>query len=52
VLSRVLMRAELTFSIPHFGRTFDVGILFDDYHVNSGLPDSLFAKPHHGGATQ
>lgn len=51
MLSRVLMRAELTFSIPRIGRTFDVGILFDDYHVNSGLPDSLFAKSHHGGAT-
>jgi hypothetical protein len=48
MLSRILLRMELTISIPHIGRSFDVGILFDNYHVNSGLPDSLFTKSRHG----
>jgi hypothetical protein len=47
MLSRVLMRVEMTFPIPRVGRSFDVGILFDDYHINTGLPDSLFTKSHH-----
>jgi len=48
MLSRVLVRIELTISIPRVGRSFDAGILFDDYHVNEGLPDSVFAKAGHG----
>ena len=47
MLSRVLMRVEMTFSIPRVGRAFDVAVLFDDYHLNTQLPDSLFAKSHH-----
>ncbi|MBI1799308.1 MAG: hypothetical protein HYR73_06440 [Candidatus Eisenbacteria bacterium] len=42
VLKRVLLRAELTFSIPRVGRAFDLGLFYDDYAINSGLPDSLF----------
>jgi hypothetical protein len=44
VLNRVMMRVELTFAVPKFGRTFDVGIAYDDYAINSGLPDSLFTE--------
>ena len=42
VLNRVLMRASTSFRIPKFGDTFDFGLLFDDYAVNTGLADSLF----------
>ena len=52
MLSRVLMRVEMTFPIPRVGRAFDVGILFGDYHVNTGLPDSLFSKSHHAEGGQ
>lgn len=46
VLNRVLLRAELTIPVPKVGRSFDVGMQFDDYAINSGLPDSLFTgKP-------
>jgi len=45
VLKRVLMRAELTFSIPKFGKAFDFALLFDDYATNHGIPDSLFTGP-------
>jgi hypothetical protein len=44
VLSRVLMRATLTFTVPHFGKEFDIAVLFSDYAVNHGLPDSLFTR--------
>ena len=43
VLSRVLMRASFTIPLPRIGRAFDLAMLFDDYHVNEGLPDSLFS---------
>lgn len=43
VLSRVLMRAELTLSVPTFGRSFDVAMHFSDYRINTGLADALFA---------
>lgn len=43
VLKRVLMRAELTFPIPRYGRVFDFALLFDDYRTNQGIPDSVFA---------
>ena len=42
VLKRVLMRAELAFSFPKIGRSFDLSLQWDDYTMNSGLPDSLF----------
>jgi hypothetical protein len=43
VLKRVLLRAETSIPIPRIGRAFDIGILYDDYAVNVGLDDSLFA---------
>jgi hypothetical protein len=52
MLSRVLVRIEMSFPIPRVGRFFDVAILFDDYQVNTGLPDSLFVNAHHAGATR
>jgi hypothetical protein len=42
VLNRVLLRAELTIPVPKLGRSFDIGIAYDDYAINTGLPDSLF----------
>jgi hypothetical protein len=42
VLNRVLLRATTSFRIPKFGDTFDFGLLFADYSVNTGLDDSLF----------
>ena len=45
VLSRALIRMELTVPLPKFGRAFDFGMTFSDYTVNAGLPDSLFAAP-------
>jgi hypothetical protein len=52
MLSRVLVRVEMTIPLPRVGRAFDVAILFDDYRVNSGLPDSLFSKAHHAESGQ
>jgi outer membrane lipoprotein-sorting protein len=43
VLSRVLVRMELTVPIPRFGRAFDFAMGLGDYTVNTDLPDSLFA---------
>ena len=43
VLQRVMLRAELTIPVPKIGRSFDIGIAYDDYTINTGLPDSLFA---------
>jgi hypothetical protein len=43
VMSRVLMRMELTIPIPKFGRAFDFALALSDYTVNTDLPDSLFA---------
>ena len=43
VLKRVLLRAEATISLPQVGRSFDFSMRFDDYAINRGLPDSLFA---------
>jgi hypothetical protein len=42
VLKRVLLRAETSIPLPEVGRAFDLAILYDDYAVNTGLPDSLF----------
>jgi hypothetical protein len=44
VLRRVMLRAELTIPFPKFGKSFDMAVLYDDYAINRGLPDSLFAK--------
>jgi hypothetical protein len=44
VLSRVLMRSELTLPVPTFGRSFDIAIQYRDYRLNSGLDDALFAR--------
>lgn len=43
VLSRVLMRAQSTLPLPRLGGAFDLSIHYDDYAINSGVPDSLFA---------
>jgi hypothetical protein len=43
VLSRVMIRMELTIPIPKFGRAFDFAMAMSDYTMNSDLPDSLFA---------
>jgi len=45
VLSRVVLRATLTVPIPKFGQGFDMGIQYQDYAMNTGLPDSLFTAP-------
>lgn len=42
VLSRVLLRAEMTIPLPRIGRAFDVTMRFDDYAINRGLDDALF----------
>jgi hypothetical protein len=43
VLSRVLARIETTIPIPQYGTSFDFGLQFSQYAINTGLPDSLFA---------
>ncbi len=48
VLSRMLVRIELTVPLPKFGRAFDFAMAMSDYRVNSGLPDSMFAAPAKG----
>ena len=42
VLARVMMRGELTIPMPKFGRSFEFGVIYDDYQINPALPDSLF----------
>lgn len=42
VLSRVLMRVEMTVPFPSIGRSLDMTMRWDDYTLNTGLPDSLF----------
>ncbi|TMQ71345.1 MAG: hypothetical protein E6K80_05890 [Candidatus Eisenbacteria bacterium] len=44
VLSRVLLRAELTLSIPTFGSSFDVAMHFSDYKINAGIDDAVFGR--------
>ena len=44
VLSRALIRMEMTVPIPKIGRTFDVAMAMSDYTVNTQLPDSLFSR--------
>lgn len=49
-LNRVLLRASLPYKLPipkigsKIGKTFDITMFFDNYVINSGLPDSLFAS--------
>ena len=47
VLGRVLMRIRMVTTFPTVGRTFDLSIHYDDYHLNEGIADSLFvgARP-------
>jgi len=42
VLGRVLMRADLTVPLPRLGKHIEMAMLFDQYALNRGLPDSLF----------
>jgi hypothetical protein len=44
VLRRILMRARFTVSIPRFGRAFDIAIQYNDYRINQGIDDAVFAK--------
>ena len=44
VLSRVLMRAEMRLPLPNLGHAFDLAILYDQYAINHGIADSLFAR--------
>jgi hypothetical protein len=45
MLSRLLARVETTLPLPRVGRSFDLGIEFSQYALNTGLPDSLFEQP-------
>src|SRR5262249_17921097 len=44
VLSRVLMRCQLTVSIPTFGSSFDVAMHFDDYQMNKGIDEKFLER--------
>lgn len=48
LLKRVLVRATATLPLPRLGRSFDLGLQLDDYALNTGLDDALFA-PHGAG---
>ena len=48
VLSRAFVRLEMTVPVPRIGRSFDFGMAFTDYTLNTGLPDTLFAGPRGG----
>jgi len=43
VLNRVMMRIETSIPLPTIGRGFDIAMRFDDYAINAGIPDSVFA---------
>jgi hypothetical protein len=43
VLKRVLLRARTTIPLPTLGRSFDIAIRFDDYAINRGIDDAVFA---------
>jgi len=47
VLKRLLLRAEAVLPLPKVGRSFDFSMSFDQYAINTGLPDSLFVEPAH-----
>jgi len=44
VLSRVLMRVELTVPFPTLGRSFDMSLQYQHYRLNGGLEDALFEE--------
>ncbi len=44
VLRRLLVRVRLTLPVPRFGRSFDMAIRYDDYAINEGIDDAVFAK--------
>jgi hypothetical protein len=44
VLSRLLVRIEMSVPIPRFGRAFDLAVSFDGYRVNRGIDDAVFAQ--------
>ena len=44
VLRRLLMRARFTVPVPRFGRALDMAVQFDDYAINRGIDDAIFAK--------
>ena len=44
VLSRVLVRVTATLPLPRLGRSFDLALQLDDYALNAGIADSLFAE--------
>jgi hypothetical protein len=52
VLRRVLLRAEATLPLPGLGRTFDFAITHDDFQVNRGVPDSVFAGAARDGGAE
>jgi hypothetical protein len=43
VLRRVLLRARFTVPIPKIGSSMDLVLRFDDYAINRGIDDSVFA---------
>lgn len=45
VVSRMLVRVETTVPFPHLGRSFDFGLQWSQYAINTGLQDSLFVTP-------
>lgn len=45
MLSRLLARIDSTLPLPRLGRSFDLGVQFTQYALNTGLPDSIFAVP-------
>ncbi len=47
VLHRVLMRVHFTLPVPRVGRRLELGMSFDGYRINQGLPDSLFTTGIH-----
>ena len=42
VLKRVMARIQTSFPIPKFGSSFDFGLIYDSFAINTGLADSLF----------
>jgi len=52
VLARLLARLRTTIPLPKYGSSFDLAVQFTDYTVNTGLPDSIFAKPQKGKKKQ
>ena len=43
MLHRLLMRARFTVPLPRIGRSFDIAVQFDDYRINQGIDDAMFA---------